>query len=223
MIVTTAKIKLGAAFLIGFLMMFLAGCSTCEEPNSCNCDGGHWWSRSNCNSDVSNCPNECTPVRPGCGGNYDSRPTLSAEEAQRLEYVNELQRVGVGLVEIGDNVTFILPADRFFDGKTAVLDPRYFYNLNQIAMYICCVEKIDVKVAGYTDCTGNSIRDLALSRAQAQAIAHYLWQRGIDTRLMYVAAYGNQMPVANNCTCQGQSMNRRVEITLRRITDNFDY
>ena len=203
-------------------MVLLAGCSTCKEPNSCESDT-HWWSRCNCSSDVSNCPNECVPVRAGCSSNYDSKPVLSAEEAARQEYLNELQRVGVGLIEIGDNVTFVLPADRFFDGKTTILDPRYFYNLNQIALYLCCVEKINVKVAGYTDCTGNSIRDLALSRAQAQVIANYLWQRGIDTRLMYVVGYGNQAPIASNSTCEGPSMNRRVEITFRRITDNFDY
>jgi len=140
--------------------------------------------------------------------------------AKHETLVQRLAANHVQVILVGDNLRLILPSDLFFASNTPVLNENYYPVLNQIALLLRGLNKYVVKVSGYTDDIGWPTRSLALSRQQAQAIANYLWNQGIDARVLYATGYGSQMPITSNTTAAERAMNRRIEITLRQITDD---
>lgn len=142
--------------------------------------------------------------------------------AKKQTLVQKIAANGVQVVMVGDHLRLILPSDRFFAPNTPVLNENYYPVLNQIAFLLKGLDKYVVKVSGYTDNTAWQPRNLGLSRQQAQNIADYLWARGLDARVLYATGYGSQFPIASNTTAAGRAMNRRVEITVRVITDDRD-
>ncbi len=69
-----------------------------------------------------------------------------------------------------------------------------------------------LSVVGYTDSLGDAGYNEDLSRRRAQAVADYLYERGIDRFMMSVSGRGEANPVASNDTAAGRAENRRVEI-----------
>ena len=90
--------------------------------------------------------------------------------------------------------------------------------LTDLANFINLYDVETVKVSGYTNTLGSSIRNLALSREQAQYVAHQLWDRGLKSTMIYAVGYGSANPIANNQTQYGLITNNRVQITFRRLT-----
>lgn len=140
-----------------------------------------------------------------------------------MTLVDRLQYHGVEVIQLGDEIRIILPTNRFFKPNSALMNMQYYPVLNMVGDFIVKFQKISIKVSGYTDDHGAWQRNLALSTSQAQSIMRYLWNYGIDTRLITAQGYGGLKPIADNNVAQGREINRRVEITLRRIRDpNYD-
>lgn len=137
-----------------------------------------------------------------------------------MTLVDQLQYHGVEVIQLGDEIKLILPTDRFFKPNSPLMNMQYYPVMNLVGDFIGKFQKINIKVAGYTDDQGEWQRNLALSTSQAQSVLRYLWNYGIDTRLIYAQGYGSLHPIANNNLAQGRAMNRRIEITLRRIRDS---
>ncbi len=133
--------------------------------------------------------------------------------------VDQLRWSGVDIIFVGEDVKFVLPADRFFQSKGTGVDPAYYAVLNGIANMINHYEKVTVKVGGFTDSEGDGWLNVGRSTAQAQSIADYLRHQDIDARIIYAIGYGDQSPIAQNKTGYGRAYNRRIEVTLRRIPE----
>lgn len=140
--------------------------------------------------------------------------------ASHYTMVDKLQYNGVQVIQLGDEVKLILPSDRFFTSDSSLLNINYYPILAETTQFLSQFHKITIKIAGYTDNQGTWQRNLALSRAQARHIMAYLWSYGVDTRLIYAAGYGSENPIASNSTAKGRQLNRRIEITLRKIEDD---
>jgi outer membrane protein OmpA-like peptidoglycan-associated protein len=67
---------------------------------------------------------------------------------------------------------------------------------------------------GFADSIGTREVNLALSKRRAQAVADQMQQEGINPVL--VTGFGQELPVADNSTPEGQEKNRRVEVWLRQ-------
>ena len=140
-----------------------------------------------------------------------------------MTLVDMLQYHGVEVIQLGDEIRLILPTSRFFKPNSALMNMQYYPVLNMVGDFINKFQKISIKIAGYTDDRGPWQRNIALSTSQAQSIMRYLWNYGIDTRLIFAQGYGGLSPIADNNVPQGRILNDRVEITLRRIRDsNYD-
>ena len=72
----------------------------------------------------------------------------------------------------GDQILIILPADEFFMQGSTNFNFSTLPVMNGIACLINYFEVIDIKVAGYTDCSAPHIRNMAISREWAQIVAH---------------------------------------------------
>lgn len=74
-----------------------------------------------------------------------------------------------------------------------------------------------IVITGHTDATGNPVRNLALSRARAEAVRDWMQRMGgIPDSCFAVQGLGASQPVASNETLQGRAANRRVDIRLVR-------
>lgn len=192
--------------LFSFCILNLGGCSS-----NCCSSNKLWFNTCNTCSTCNTC-------------NSSKRYSKSRCECRRWSWEQRFQARGIQLIQVGDYVKFVLPSDYFFLSHSATeLDPRYTCGLDMVASFICGLEKMNLKVAGYTDDEDCHLRNLALSREQAQVIANYLQRRGVDARVLYATGYGECVPVACNTTCKGREMNRRIEITFRKITDDYDH
>lgn len=177
------------------LILCLSACSTRTVP----CDGAN------------TCACKCACQPPCCC------------RVRSCENILALKACGVQIIQVGDDVKIILPVDRVFLCQTSELNPCYLSILMEVAKFISCQEKYNLKITGYTNNSGCPLRDLALSRQQAQVVADFLWKACIDSRTIVARGCGAANPIACDNSCQGRSLNRRVEITWRKITDFYDY
>lgn len=67
-------------------------------------------------------------------------------------------------------------------------------------------------LVGHTDDTGSSPLNATLSERRARTVASYLKQKGVPENSIYYQGAGETLPVADNESEHGRSLNRRVEI-----------
>lgn len=72
------------------------------------------------------------------------------------------------------------------------------------------------KIGGYTDNSGDSAKNVALSQKRADAVVAELIKQGAKAASFTGAkGYGPQWPVADNATPEGRAMNRRVAVNVK--------
>lgn len=76
-----------------------------------------------------------------------------------------------------------------------------------------------VTITGHTDSTGNEIWNRQLSLARAGTVAAYLDSRGLAKERLVVVGAGSSVPIADNATRYGRSINRRIEIQFTATSD----
>lgn len=129
----------------------------------------------------------------------------------------QLRQQGIEIIQVGDEVDVILPADKVFFDYSPHMNPNYYPVLQKVAAFMRQFNKTTVKVSVHTDNTQCCSRALSLTRQQAQSLASFLWEVGIDARLIYGVGYGFNCPIAFNESDKGRATNRRIEIQFWRI------
>lgn len=128
---------------------------------------------------------------------------------------------GVEVSEDYRGTTVTLPNDILFDSGQTVLKAGSKATLDRIAAVI----QRDyggriVRVEGHTDT--DPIKkspwkdNWELSCERALSVVRYLTGRGIDSKKIYAAGYGEHMPRDTNATAAGKARNRRVQIVITR-------
>ena len=104
---------------------------------------------------------------------------------------------------------------RFASGSMK-LDVNSQNNINRLVGFLAESgnENLAIKLIGFTDSSGSSEQNLKLSKRRAEAVADTLRLKGVRGVSHY--GFGEEMPVADNSTANGQEKNRRVEIWLQR-------
>lgn len=86
--------------------------------------------------------------------------------------------------------------------------------LEKAAVLINRTQNIHLTVKGYTDSVGNAASNKELSRKRAQAVVDYLVAKGVDPTKLRAEGYGQENPVADNSSSEGQFKNRRIEFEV---------
>ena len=86
--------------------------------------------------------------------------------------------------------------------------------LEQVAAFADACRDTVIAITGHTDSSGNEVYNQALSLSRAQFVAGWLEERGIEAGRLNVAGAGSLLPVADNATRYGRSLNRRIEIEI---------
>ncbi|MFO0686598.1 MAG: OmpA family protein [Sandaracinus sp.] len=99
----------------------------------------------------------------------------------------------------------------FFVTDRATIRPESHAILDTVAQVMRDFPDITIEVQGHTDSRGNDRHNMQLSQARADSVRTYLMQQGISGDRMTAVGYGETMPIEDNATDAGRSMNRRVE------------
>jgi outer membrane protein OmpA-like peptidoglycan-associated protein len=140
------------------------------------------------------------------------------QDRQEAKLRAELERTGVSVTRIGDNITLNMPGNITFATNSADLNAGFFEVLNSVSMVVNEFNQTVVEVAGHTDNTGTDTYNQQQSERRAAAVAAYLRTRSVLADRIITVGQGEGRPVATNDTETGRQQNRRVELTLVPLT-----
>ncbi len=101
-----------------------------------------------------------------------------------------------------------------FEVDKDVILPESYPILNRIVEVMKKHPYIKLTITGHTDSDGSAAHNLDLSRRRAKAVKSFLVTNGIAADRMTTAGYGEAVPIADNNTPEGKSLNRRVEFEI---------
>lgn len=139
-------------------------------------------------------------------------------DRQEMRLRQELDRTGVSVTRIGDNITLNMPGNVTFATDSSDLNAGFYDVLNSVALVLDEYDQTVIEVAGHTDSTGSDAYNQQLSERRASSVASYLATRNLNRERMIEIGMGEQRPVAPNDTAGGRQQNRRVELTLVPLT-----
>jgi outer membrane protein OmpA-like peptidoglycan-associated protein len=103
----------------------------------------------------------------------------------------------------------------YFDVNKTTIKPESRAALADAAQILKDNPTIRVEIQGHTDSQGSDEYNMRLSDGRAGAVVAYLVQNfGIDAGRLVAKGYGETMPIADNSTADGRSLNRRVEFVI---------
>jgi outer membrane protein OmpA-like peptidoglycan-associated protein len=101
-----------------------------------------------------------------------------------------------------------------FDTGKAALQDSSTEQLQNIAAILKAYPKVNAKIGGYTDNTGNKEANLRLAQDRARNVMHELVQRGVDASRLEAEGYGEELAVGDNSTFEGRQLNRRIALRI---------
>ncbi|MDB6079197.1 MAG: hypothetical protein JWO82_2944, partial [Akkermansiaceae bacterium] len=113
----------------------------------------------------------------------------------------------------------MLPGDLLFDYNSADLRESARVGLMKLALLISNNPTLYCWIEGYTDLYGGDSFNLDLSLRRADSVRRYLTGTlHLPEEKILTRGFGKTMPLVREGGVEAQSMNRRVEIKLRRTT-----
>lgn len=104
----------------------------------------------------------------------------------------------------------------YFETGKDILTKESVVQLRHIASILKAFPNATIKMGGYTDNTGDSAKNVALSADRAKAAMNELAGLGVDASRLSSEGYGPMHPVSTNDTPQGRAMNRRVDVRVTK-------
>ncbi len=134
------------------------------------------------------------------------------------DQVQTFESHDIQFVRTGDIMTIIVPTGKYFNSKTHEPAQKYYFVLGELAQWLENMPKTKVKVAGFTDSQVPDDDARRISQTEAESFAKFLWDHGVDGRIVYGVGYGAQYPIATNRTTSGRKRNNRVEVIISLLT-----
>lgn len=108
-------------------------------------------------------------------------------------------------------VDYIELMDMHFANASAVIEPKFYDELNEVATWMLKHPELNFFIAGYTDLTGNNSINDPLSVNRANEVKKYLVQQGVKESSLFTEGFGSGNPIEHKIKSR---QNRRVEIYL---------
>lgn len=105
--------------------------------------------------------------------------------------------------------------DLNFETGSATITPASLKQVQNIAAILKAFPKVNIKIGGYTDNTGDSTANVKLSQSRADAVFAKLKELGSEKQLDGAEGYGPAHFVAPNDTEENKRKNRRISINVR--------
>jgi outer membrane protein OmpA-like peptidoglycan-associated protein len=102
----------------------------------------------------------------------------------------------------------------FFETNKAVIKPRSFSLLTEIAQVLASRPTMTVRIEGHTDSQGKRPRNMTLSQSRADSVRQFLIGLGVEASRLESKGFGPDQPIETNKTAAGREKNRRVEFFI---------
>jgi outer membrane protein OmpA-like peptidoglycan-associated protein len=109
--------------------------------------------------------------------------------------------------------TIVLDHLIFAQGR-AVIDPKSYSGLDEVAQMMKENTRIEIQLEGHTDNVGSAKANLELSQKRVDAVKKYLVEKGIAKNRIQTKAFGGTQPLKNEMTPEARAANRRVEMRI---------
>jgi outer membrane protein OmpA-like peptidoglycan-associated protein len=109
--------------------------------------------------------------------------------------------------------TFVPGSIEFEESSTQLRSSAYPRLDRVIALSETCRQS-RIRITGHTDASGSPASNLNLSLRRAETVADYLAKGGIDRTRLAVRGAGSTLPIADDSTRHGRSLNRRIDIVF---------
>jgi OOP family OmpA-OmpF porin len=101
-----------------------------------------------------------------------------------------------------------------FEFNSTTLKPESYTMLYGAVQYLNQNPDIKIEIQGHTDNVGSESYNQQLSEKRAASVKEYLVSKGIGPARLTIKGYGESVPVADNNTPQGRTLNRRIEFKV---------
>ncbi|WP_151806912.1 OmpA family protein [Acinetobacter bereziniae] len=101
----------------------------------------------------------------------------------------------------------------FATGSTGIPDANKAI-LDKAASLLKQLPDAKLVVKGFTDNVGNAALNKTLSEKQAKSVVAYLVEKGVHSSQLTAEGHGQDNPIADNSTKEGQFKNRRIEFEV---------
>lgn len=139
----------------------------------------------------------------------------SVSENINLEKLSSYKEIEKNLylvpIEIGEVVRL---NNVFFDFNKFDLKPESFPELDRVVVFLNEYIALEIELSGHTDNIGTYEYNQKLSENRANAVAEYLFSKGITKNRITIIGYGETLPVDSNDSEEGRQKNRRVEFKI---------
>lgn len=103
-----------------------------------------------------------------------------------------------------------------FQTGGSVIDSSSLTQIKNIAAICKAFPTAQFKVGGYTDNSGDTAKNIALSQKRADAVLAEFKKQGVSAAAFAGAkGYGPEHPIGDNATAEGKAMNRRVAVNVK--------
>ncbi|SHL19306.1 OmpA family protein [Hymenobacter psychrotolerans] len=104
----------------------------------------------------------------------------------------------------------------YFDPGATTLTDESFQQLRNVASILKTFPASVVKIGGYTDSTGNPLKNFQLSEERAKTAMLAMAGMGVDMNRIQAKGYGGKYFITPNTTPEGRALNRRISIRVIR-------
>lgn len=108
--------------------------------------------------------------------------------------------------------------DLLFESNKSTLKNGYEKQLANTCEILKAYPEVKIKLGGYTDNTGDSVKNVTLSASRAKAVYTQMLNKGAGKTSFDekpYEGYGSLHPVADNATPEGRAQNRRISLSVR--------
>ncbi|MDP8034331.1 OmpA family protein [Pasteurella atlantica] len=90
--------------------------------------------------------------------------------------------------------------------------------LLKIASYLDYSPSAKVSITGHTDNTGDPEKNILIGKERATFVANYLEKNGLKKSQLDIDSKGSDEPIADNSSAEGRAKNRRVTISIDKMS-----
>jgi OOP family OmpA-OmpF porin len=129
-----------------------------------------------------------------------------------LESFDEVEKnLDLAKMEVGKSIKL---NNIFFEfNKTEIRDESK-KELERLLQVMNQNPSLKIEIGGHCDSKGNEKINRELSLQRAQSVVNYLIDNGVASSRLQAKGYGEDVPIADNQTEEGRSLNRRVEFKV---------
>jgi len=141
---------------------------------------------------------------------------ITSEDIVAIEKVKSLRSKNITLdsLKIGVNATL---NNVFFDFDKSELKEESKVELDKLHAIMKKNPSWLVEISGHTDDVGTDEYNLLLSKSRALSVVNYLISKGINPKHLIAVGYGESRPVVTNANEEGRQMNRRTDLTIKKM------